>query len=100
MFALTVPDPARPAAPVLVDPPPYPPAALKSMKSKLAPPSKYGVVVPSVELALPPAPAAPVSLEPPLPPVLLWLRLSVAVVMPMTAFVTADVAPAPPAAPE
>jgi hypothetical protein len=58
----------------------------------------------SVDDALPPAPAAPVepasNVDPPPPPIAVWLRVSRPVVEPFTAFVRLADAPAPPLAPK
>jgi hypothetical protein len=57
-------------------------------------------VVPSVELAAPPAPATEVADPPPAPPMAVCVKSSDPVVLPVTAFVNVDGAPTPPAAPE
>jgi hypothetical protein len=75
--------------------------ALSATVNALAALSVYGaLLLPSVELALPPAPALPVSLEPPLPAVAFCVNDNAPLVLPETAFVTLSPAPWPPAAPE
>src|SRR5207244_2936779 len=78
-----------------------PPLAPSATSSEVAVPFEYAaVVLPSVEVALPPAPAAPLSEKPPDPLIADWLNDNTPLVLPETALVIVVFAPAPPPAPK